>query len=416
MTKAIQACVHCGFCLPACPTYRELGQEMDSPRGRILLMKGVLEGNLDLAAASPYVDRCLGCLACETACPSGVPYRDLIGPFRAQTKEGRRWSAAERVRRLLISRTLPHPSRLRIAARVGNVGKMLGPLVPSFLRPMLNLLPRQLPPKQDWPEIVPAQGKRRARVALLAGCAQQVLDPHINTACIEVLSRNGVEVVVPRLQACCGALAWHEGDLEAARRFARSNLTAFPQDVDAVVTNAAGCGSGLQEYGLIFKGTELEEQAERFSRRSCDISVFLENLGDLTDIPDPGRPLRIAYHDACHLSNAQGVREEPRALLRRIPGVEILEITDAHFCCGSAGTYNIDQPEIASHLGAAKAKNILATSPDFIAAGNIGCLMQIRVHLATQDASPPPLHTICILARAYQRTLAPDWAGHHTRF
>jgi glycolate oxidase iron-sulfur subunit len=405
MAKAIETCVHCGFCLPTCPTYEISGQEMDTPRGRIVLMKEILEGQLNLTDATTYLDRCLGCLACETACPSGVAYRELIGPFRAQTANQRRSPLAQRLRRWLIDNTLPYPGRLRLAAQAGRLGKWFHPLVPSFLQPMLRLLPQQLPSRQSWPERVPAVGKRRARVALLIGCAQQTLAPDINTDSIEVLSRNGVEVIVPPAQGCCGALAWHGGDLPSARRFAEQNLAAFPTDVDAVVTNAAGCGSALQEYHLILQGTPLEEEADRFRRRVCDIGVFLEQLGELQPIPEPRHPFTIAYHDACHLAHAQNVRHQPRALLRRIPGVRLVEVPNAQSCCGSAGTYNIDQPRIAAALGANLAGNLIATEADRIVTGNIGCLLQIRMHLAEQAATIPVHHTISLLAQAYRQQL-----------
>src|SRR5262245_48397453 len=237
MTHTIQTCVHCGFCLAACPTYRELGQEMDSPRGRIVLMKEVLEAKLDWTAAKPHVDRCLCCVAREPACPSVVPYRDLLSPFRALARNEFRNSFGDRLRRLLTSQTVPYPSRMRLAATFRKLAKGIRPLVPNSVRPMLDLLPGALPKKVTLAPLYPARGERRARVALLAGCAQQVLDPDINVATIEVLTRNGIEVVVPPAQNCCGGLAWHTGDLPAAQRFARGNLNAFPQDVDAIVTN-----------------------------------------------------------------------------------------------------------------------------------------------------------------------------------
>jgi glycolate oxidase iron-sulfur subunit len=401
MTHAVEACVHCGFCLAACPTYRELGQEMDTPRGRIVLMKEVLEGTLPLEAAQPHVDRCLGCLACEPACPSGVPYRDLVSPFRALMHEHMSRSPGERVRRFLASQTIPFPERFRAAAWLGKVGKFVRPLVPSSLRPMLDLVPEELPPAQHWPAVTPARGERRARVALLAGCAQQVLDPDINTATIEVLSRNGVEVVVPSGQGCCGGLAWHTGDLKAAQRFARRNLDAFPDDVDAILTNAAGCGSAMHEYHLVLRGTPGESRAETFRRRVLDVSAFLQRLGLRERPADRGCSLKVAYQDACHLANAQSVRREPRELLRSIPGVELKELADPHICCGSAGTYNLDQPEIAASLGEKKARAVIATGADVLASGNIGCLTQLRLHLAKLGSPIPVRHTMQILRDAY---------------
>jgi glycolate oxidase iron-sulfur subunit len=375
---------------------------MDTPRGRIVLMKQVLEGALPLADALPHVDRCLGCLACEPACPSGVAYRDLISPFRALAEKRRSRPFMERVRRWIVSATLPHPARFRIAAWAGRLAREFAPLLPGSIRPMLDLVPEKIPNRQTWPEVTPARGPRRARVALLAGCAQQVLDPDITSATIEVLARNGIEVVIPRGQACCGALAWHTGDLGAAQRFARKNLAAFPSEVDAILTNAAGCGSGMHEYHLILAGTDLADAAEKFRHRVCDVSVFLARLGKLSQFPDPGRPLRIACHDVCHLLNAQGVREQPRSLLRAIPGAEVIELPNSHLCCGSAGTYNIDQPEIAASLGSAKARAIAASGADVIATGNIGCLTQLRLHLARQNSAIPIRHTMQILRDAYR--------------
>jgi glycolate oxidase iron-sulfur subunit len=401
MAAAVSTCVHCGFCLAACPTYQELGQEADSPRGRIILMKEVLEGTLPLDEALQHIDPCLGCLACEPACPSGVPYRDLISPFRALAEPKRQRKFGDRLRRTLAQWTLPYPTRFRLAAKTGRLAKALSFLVPPPLCVMLDLLPPDLPPPQSWDEINPAVGTRRARVALLTGCAQSVLDPDINTATIEVLTRNGVEVIVPKKQSCCGALSWHIGNWKQAQRFAINNLVAFPTDIDAIITNAAGCGSGMHEYPLILKGSEHETRAVMLRDKVMDVSAFLIQLGDLQPIVDTRRPVRIAYHDACHLANAQGVRSQPRALLRMIPGVEVCEIRDAHLCCGSAGTYNMDQPEIAGSLGTQKAANVIATGAEIVATGNIGCLTQLRTHLTRQNASIQIRHTMQVLRDAY---------------
>lgn len=404
MANAVQTCVHCGFCLAACPTYREFGQEMDSPRGRIVLMKQVLEGALPAAAAQSHVDRCLGCLACEPACPSGVPYRDLISPFRAKMESENKFarSLAEKLRRWLAGKTIPFPARFRLALAGAKIGRALGPLVPSALRPMLELAPKAVPARVTLPPLTPARGERRARVALLAGCAQQVLDPDINVATIEVLARNGVEVIVPESQGCCGGLAWHTGDLAAARVFARRNLDAFPADVDAILTNAAGCGSAMHEYHLILRGTPDEARADALRKRVIDVSAFLAQLGLREPPRGTGAPEAIAYHDACHLANAQGVRAEPRALLRAIPGVELRELPDAHLCCGSAGTYNLDQPETATSLGAQKARAVLASGASIVASGNIGCLTQLRSHLQKLGSSVRVRHTMQVLRDAYK--------------
>ena len=401
MTHAVQTCVHCGFCLAACPTYRELGQEMDTPRGRIVLMKQVLEGQLSWEAAQPHIDRCLGCLACEPACPSGVPYRDLLSPFRALAGKHFRRSPLERLSHLLASQTIPYPARFRLAAFLGKLGKLFRPFIPPPLRAMIDLVPNDLPPAERWRQVNPAIGERRARVALLLSCAQQVLEPDINTATIEVLTRNGVEVIAPPDQGCCGGLAWHTGDLDAARSFARRNLRAFAQavgDCDAILTNAAGCGSALHEYHLILRGTADEAEAEKFRKKVVDVSVFLARLGLCTPLAESR--MRIAYHDACHLANAQGVRSEPRRLLRQIPGLILCELPAPHLCCGSAGTYNIDQPEIAASLGEQKARAVMGTGAEIVATGNIGCLSQLRVHLVRLGSPVRVQHTMQVLRNA----------------
>ncbi len=402
MAQAVSACVHCGFCLAACPTYRELGQEMDTPRGRIVLMKEVLEGTMSFAAAQPHVDRCLGCLACEPACPSGVSYRDLISPFRAVAQRHFHRTLGERLRRFIAAQTIPFPSRFRFAARLGWLGHALAPVMPKKWRPMLELIPDRLPKTESWPALNPAKGERRARVALLLGCAQQVLDPDINTATIDVLTRNGIEVILPPKQGCCGGLAWHTGDLGAAQKFARNNLEAFPNDVDAILTNAAGCGSAMHEYHLILRGTDREAQAERFRHRVVDVSLFLAKIGLREQRLE--RKIRIAYHDACHLANAQNVRREPRSLLRAIAGLDLVEIADAHLCCGSAGSYNMDQPEVAASLGEQKARAVLATGAEVLASGNIGCLTQLRLHLKKCGSQIPVQHTMQVLRDSYQES------------
>jgi glycolate oxidase iron-sulfur subunit len=405
MAKAVEACVHCGFCLPACPTYTVLGEEMDSPRGRIILMKEVLEGSLELEAALPYVDKCLGCVGCVTACPSGVQYGELITPFRALAEEKRDRTPLEKLTRAMALQTLPYPTRFRLAAMTGKLAKPFAGLLPSRLKAMLDLLPANLPAAQPLPEIIPARGTRRARVVLLSGCAQQVLAPGINAATIRVLSRNGVEVLIPRDQGCCGAIVMHAGEQDQARPLARQNLEVFTPmleggDVDAVVTNAAGCGSGMHEYSLLFKGQPEETKAAKLAQRTKDVSLFLTELG-MIEPHALEKPLKLAYHDACHLSHAQGIRTPPRMLLSRIENLELLELHDLEVCCGSAGTYNIEQPEIANKLGTHKANAILETGASVVASGNIGCLTQISQHLEQRGSSIRVLHTFEVLDRAY---------------
>ncbi|MGW8249065.1 MAG: (Fe-S)-binding protein [Anaerolineales bacterium] len=401
MGEAVSRCVHCGFCLPACPTYNLLGEEMDSPRGRIILMKSVLEGDLQLEDALTYIDRCLGCLGCVTACPSGVPYGELLTPFRAMAQEKRQRPVVERAARSLMLNTIPQPGRFRLAARVGKLASPLQGALPERFQAMLELLPDAVPPEERLPELTPAEGERRARVALLVGCVQQVVSPAINLATLRVLAKNGVEVVIPSGQGCCGALALHTGEMEMARSQGRRNLQAFPQDVDAVLTNAAGCGSGMKEYTLIFRGTELEEQAQAFYRRVMDVSAFLDELG-LVEPSAINGGLKLAYHDACHLAHAQGVTAAPRRLLARIPGLELLPIPEGELCCGSAGTYNIEQPELARQLGERKVQHILSTGAQAVATGNIGCMVQLRTHLDSLGEPIAVWHTMEVLDFAYR--------------
>jgi glycolate oxidase iron-sulfur subunit len=404
MADVVESCVHCGFCLSTCPTYVTLGEEMDSPRGRIFLMKEVLEDKLDLRDALPYLDNCLGCQACETACPSGVKYGELITPFRGMAEPLRKRKLPDRWQRVMTLKTLPYPRRLRVAARLGRFVRPLSRALPSSVAAMLELLPDSLPRARPLPNFYPAEGQRRGRVALLAGCAQQVLAPNIGWATLRVLSRNGVETVVPQGQGCCGALAMHTGAGDQAKRHARRNLDAFPTDVDAIVTNAAGCGSGLKEYGLLFQGAPEQTQAREMAEKAIDISALLDQIG-LVEVPPLKRPLTIAYHDACHLAHAQKVRDAPRAALSSIPGVTIFTPQDWELCCGSAGTYNIEHPEIANELGGRKARNLIATGAELIAAGNIGCLTQIVTHLNRLGHAIEVMHTIEILDRAYAQTL-----------
>jgi len=408
MARAVETCVHCGFCLPTCPTYVALGEEMDSPRGRIFLMKLALEGTLSIEDTLPYVDRCLGCMACVTACPSGVQYAELLMPYRARSDKQRSRTFSEKLARRLMRETLPYPSRFRLAAVAGRLAAPFRRLLPQPLSAMLSLLPNTkvrscgLPrASKPLPRLYPAEGERQARVALLSGCVQQVLAPEINWATLRVLARNGVEVVVPQGQGCCGSLMMHTGDEVAARALARKNLRAFPEDVDAILTNAAGCGSGMKEYGLLFKGVAEEDEARALAAKVRDVSEFLAGLD--VPAPPPPKPVKLAYHDACHLAHAQGVADAPRRLLRRIPNLTLLDIPEAELCCGSAGTYNIEQPDLADEIGQRKAKNILRTNADAVAAGNIGCIVQIQTHLARLQKPIPVLHTMEVLDRAYRQ-------------
>ncbi len=399
MAKAIQTCVHCGFCLPTCPTYQVFGQESESPRGRIVLMKHALEGDLDAASIAPHLDRCLGCLACETNCPSGVTYSNLLSPFRDWARQNGKRPFS--VQRFLALKTLPYPARFRWAIRAGNLAKKLPWLIPKPLKPMLDLLPKQLPKQsKDKRTFYPAQGTRRGRVALLIGCAQQVLDPAIHAAAIRVLNRNGIEVVVPQKQGCCGALAWHVGHGDVAMQQAENNLSAFPKDVDAILSTAAGCGSAMHEYPLLLAKSKHATESKEFAAKTKDILTYLNSIGIETP-PPLARPLRVAYHDACHLAHAQRETQAPRRLLATIRGLTQVPIADSDLCCGSAGTYNMDQPETANQLGERKAKTILDTQCDFVALANIGCEIQIVNHLQKLGSDRPVLHVVQILDAAY---------------
>jgi len=409
MAHAIDACVHCGFCLPACPTYTLLGDEMDSPRGRIFLMKEVLEGELPLMDAAPHLDRCLGCMGCVTACPSGVPYGELITSFRGWSEPQRQRTPFDRAKRVAILKALPAPKLFSVAARIGQYAKPLAPLLPDALKSPLDLLPEHVPAMLDLPRFTPAQGQKRARVAFLVGCAQQALAPNFNAATLRVLARNGVEVVIPEGQGCCGAAALHTGARDEALKLARNNLAAFnPDDYDAILSNAAGCGAGLREYPEVLRGLEDEAAAKALAAKVMDISTFLARLsedGGLEPFMPASRPLKVAYHDACHLAHAQGIRAEPRALLKMIPNVSVLEVPQGDLCCGSAGTYNLEQPALAAELGQRKAKNVLSVQPDMVASGNIGCHTQIQSHLRRQGSGVPIHHTIEILDLAYRGLL-----------
>jgi glycolate oxidase iron-sulfur subunit len=401
MARAVETCVHCGFCLPSCPTYRVLGEEMDSPRGRIVLMKQVLEGDLAARDVLPYIDRCLGCLGCETSCPSGVRYRDLLIPFRAEAEVEARSQAVKWRSRVLL-RVLESPGLFRLAVRAGHIARHASSLIPAAARPMLGLLPVTLEAPRPMPPFVRAEGARRARVALLSGCVQQVLSPDINHATLRVLAANGVEVVVPPNQGCCGALAGHAGHGDHARARGEQLLRAFPSDVDAIVTNAAGCGSAMKDYGALFADTPIADDAKRFAARVLDVSELLDQLGLTATLALPA-PMTVAYHDACHLSHAQHVRAAPRRLLGAIGNLTVREIPDGEICCGSAGLYNLEQPEIAEKLGAAKAGAVVASGAEAVVAGNVGCLVQIASHLERVGHPMPALHTMQLLDRAILR-------------
>lgn len=392
MAQAVSSCVHCGFCLPACPTYRVLGEEMDSPRGRIVLMKDVLEGALALDEAAPHLDRCLGCLACETACPSGVPYRDLIEPFRERLVARR--SAFQQFRLRLLLRVMESPALFRLAAHAGAAARPFAPLLPASLAAMLGLLPASLPSPTAAPAFVPARGPRRGRVALMTGCVQSVLRPGITEAALRVLARNGVDVVVPPDQGCCGALACHVGDAARGHALGEAHRQRFPAGVDAVLTTAAGCGSVMKDR-------------HHDGPPVLDVLEYLDTLG-LAGAPRLDQPRTVAYQDACHLAHAQQITAAPRRLLQAVAGLTLLPVADSGLCCGSAGLYNVEQPAIAADLGLRKAAALVRTGADLVASANIGCLTQLGVSLAAQPGAPAVVHVVELLDMAYPPHAGPQ--------
>jgi len=394
-------CVHCGLCLQACPTYVELGTEMDSPRGRIYLMKALEEESLPLTPdVARHLDLCLGCRACETACPSGVRYGDLIESARSFVETHHRRPLMDRLRRWLTTALFPRPQRLRtvlLPLRLLEVGGLL-PLA-RRVSPLAAMLPR-LRSWEPLPEIIPAASGDRQRVGFLAGCVAQVLFAETNRATARVLARNGCTLITPRRQVCCGALYLHGGARAAALACARRNLDAFPDDLPAIVVNAAGCGAMLKQYGeLLADDPVYAPRARAFSTKVRDVTEFLAAL-PITP-PRGAVRMRVTYHDACHLAHGQGVRSAPRRLLEQIPGVELVELADADTCCGSAGSYTLTEPEMAARLGARKAAHIAATGATCVAVANPGCVMQIQASLRRAGVAVTALHPIELLDRAY---------------
>ena len=376
-----------------------MGDEMNSPRGRIFLMKETLEGKIDPSEIDPFIDNCLGCLACVTSCPSGVEYGELISPYRSWSEKQRERGVLKRLQRFALLKTIPYPNRFRIASKLASTFKPLVPYLPKSLGAMIELAPSQLPEKQRYDRLYPATGSRRGRVALLIGCAQQALSPKINQAAINVLTQNGIEVVVPESQGCCGSLAMHIGASKEAQAAAKKNFEAFSDDVDAIISTAAGCGSGMKEYETLFAGADKEfaDQAKAFSAKIQDVCAYLDSVGFAPPKDRETPPIKVAYHDACHLAHAQKIRSAPRNLLRSVPGIELLEPAEWEICCGSAGSYNIEHPDTAKELGQRKVKNLMATNPDVIATGNIGCLTQIEFHSQGTDKPVPIVHTVQLL-------------------
>jgi glycolate oxidase iron-sulfur subunit len=386
----IDDCVHCGFCLPTCPTYVLFGEEMDTPRGRIYLMnKGLNEEPMSDQMVRHY-DLCLGCMACVTACPSGVQYDKLIESTRAQVERRYERAPDDKAFREMIFQTFPYPNRLRAIAAPMRLYKRLGmgdklrragvmKLLPARMRAMEALLP-DLPKEEKIPELTEPVGERRRRVGVLTGCVQRVFFSSVNAATVRVLAAEGCEVVAPK-QGCCGALSTHAGREEESLNFARQTIDTFEREgLDNVVVNAAGCGSTMKDYGYLLRDDpEYAERATEFSSKVRDISEFLEEIGSVTE--RHALPVTAAYHDACHLAHAQGVRSQPRRQLKSIPGMDIKEIREAEICCGSAGIYNMVEPEPAAALGERKANNILKTGAQMIVTSNPGCMLQIQASL-----------------------------------
>ena len=401
-------CVHCGFCLPVCPTWVSWAEEMDSPRGRIDLMRGLAEGKIGWTEpVAAHFDRCLGCMACVTACPSGVKYGVLIEETRARLEHNHPRRGFDRLRREMIFALFPYPGRLRalcVLLLLYTKSGLQWLVRKSGLLPRrLGLLDALLPPvgleqlTEDLPVRIEATGARRARVGLVSGCVQRVFFPKVHAATLRVLSAEGCETVIPSGQGCCGALSMHAGREEESLAFARQLISGFETGgFDAILVNAAGCGSHLKDYGRLFADDPAwAPRAANFSAKVKDVTEFLAGLPPVA----PRHPVeaRVAYHDACHLAHAQGIRREPRDLLRQIPGLTLLEIPDGDQCCGSAGIYNLVEPESADEIGSRKVENILKTAPDLLAAANPGCSLQIGKLLRQRGKSLASAHPIEIL-------------------
>ncbi|HEY4307824.1 MAG TPA: (Fe-S)-binding protein [Pirellulales bacterium] len=407
-------CVHCGLCTSACPTYLELGNENDSPRGRIYLMRSVTDGRLPLTTeVRRHLELCLDCRACETACPSGVQYGKLIEPFRVAMEEqadGPRRSE-DWFHRYILFGLFTHPDRMRrmliparIAQRLGLTALAektgLTRLLPPRLRRLVEMLPPPQRPGPALPTLLPAIGKRRARVALFTGCVADVMFRPTHWATARVLQQNGCDVLVPQNQVCCGAIHFHAGSSEPARELADANLTAFDhRNVDAILVNVAGCGAMLKDYGHHWHDARQGERAE-FAAKIKDVSEFLDTLGLIP--PEGEIPLVATYHDACHLGHAQKVREAPRRILSQIPGLKLVDLPETEVCCGAAGTYNLTEPEMSARLSRRKLDNILKTGSRVVLTGNAGCLLQIMREARSRDERLLVAHPMDLLDLSYQ--------------
>ncbi|GAB2175242.1 glycolate oxidase subunit GlcF [Dongia sp. agr-C8] len=407
--KILRTCVHCGFCTATCPTYVLLGDELDSPRGRIYLVKEMLEqGRAATATDAKHIDRCLSCLSCMTTCPSGVHYMHLVDHARAHIAETYARPADERWLRRMLAFVMPRTGLFRVMMLGAALAKALGGAhwLPGKLGHALKLAPGfpKAPAETDRPQVFPAQGTRRGRVALLAGCVQPVLRPEINAAAIRLLNRLGIEVVVPEGAGCCGALGHHMGFTDQSHRLARNNIVAWQKagDIDAILVTASGCGTTVKDYGYMFRSeADIKDAAAAVSAKTRDVTEYLATLGLSGSVPK----LKVAYHSACSMQHGQKISEPPRALLRAA-GFEVVEIPEGHLCCGSAGTYNLLQPELSAQLRDRKAANIATTAPDLVATGNIGCLQQL-----CNAIDAPIVHTVELLDWANGGPMPAELAG-----
>ena len=398
--EVLRACVHCGFCTATCPTYQVLGDELDSPRGRIYLIKDMLENNrVPDQKTVTHIDRCLSCLACMSTCPSGVHYMHLVDHARAYIEDKYKRPLFQRLLRWALVKILPYPTRFRLALLGAKIARPIARFLPDpRLRAMIAMAPKQVPPvsRNDDPQSFAPSIARKKRVVLMTGCAQRALNTDINDATIRLLQRLGCEIVIPQGQGCCGALTHHLGKTTESHVAAAQNIRAWQGEIDqggldAVVINTSGCGTTVKDYGHMFRDTDLAEQAAQISSLAMDVSELLMQL----EMPDlEQKNIKVAYHAACSLQHGQQIKTFPKTLLQKA-GFTVLEPADPHLCCGSAGTYNLMQPEISSQLKTRKVANLEALQPDIIAAGNIGCMMQIGSGTAV-----PVVHSVELL----------DWA------
>ena len=411
--EILRACVHCGFCTATCPTYVLRSDELDSPRGRIYQIKDMLEaGRPAPAVVVKHIDRCLSCLSCMTTCPSGVHYMHLVDLGRAYIAKTYRRPLGERLLRSMLALLLPRPFLFRIALVGALLGRPFARLMPGRLGAMMALAPKRLggPSAVDRPQVFPVRGARRGRVALMTGCAQKVLNPAINEATVRLLTRHGVEVVIPRGQGCCGALVHHMGRTDDSHAQAAANIESWMREkrrngLDAIIINTSGCGTQVKDYGFMFRGDKtLAEDARTISAITRDITEYMSEIG-LNESVRPGA-FPVAYHSACSMQHGQKITTLPKQLLAQA-GFEVRDIAEGHLCCGSAGTYNILQPELATSLRDRKISNIDATGAPVIAAGNIGCMAQIA-----GGTERPVVHTVELLDWATGGPLPPVLHGH----